>query len=70
MRGRKLRWWEKLVKADTRRFGGAGDSGIYQDLSLFPNLSVWENIAVNTITTVCLLTAVVCVRWRRRHDQY
>ncbi|MED8527658.1 ATP-binding cassette domain-containing protein [Escherichia coli] len=20
-------WWEKLVKADTRRFGGAGDSG-------------------------------------------
>lgn len=27
MRGGNYAWWEKLVKADTRRFGGAGDSG-------------------------------------------
>lgn len=25
--GGNYAWWEKLVKADTRRFGGAGDSG-------------------------------------------
>lgn len=27
MRSGNYAWWEKLVKADTRRFGGAGDSG-------------------------------------------
>ena len=42
--------WPKLTPAASVAHG---IQVIYQDLSLFPNLSVWENIAINHYHRAC-----------------